>query len=267
MSDTDTDILLVSDRGPVRTLTLNRPDVFNAFDDALTTAMQAALKDAARAREIRVLILTGNGRAFSSGQDLASLKERFNADYVPEYKRDLDRRYNPIITAIATMEKPVIAAVNGVAAGAGASLALACDMRIASEHASFIEAFVNVGLIPDSGSTWFLPRLVGSGLAFELCATGRKVGAEEAARIGLVNRTVPADDLLDVAGAEAAKLAGMPPRALALTKRLLNRAMSSELAGQLEAEAYAQDTLGRTRDHHEGMAAFLEKRAPEFTGS
>ncbi len=265
MSDAET--LLVSDDGPVRTLTLNRPDVFNAFDDELTTAMQRALKDAARSRETRVLILTGAGRAFSSGQDLASLKERFSADYVPEYKRDLDRRYNPIITAIATMEKPVIAAVNGVAAGAGASLALACDMRIASEHASFIEAFVNVGLIPDSGSTWFLPRLVGSGLAFELCATGRKVGAEEAARIGLVNRTVPAGELMEVAEAEAARLASLPPRAIALTKRLLHRALSSDLAGQLDAEAYAQDVLGRTKDHHEGMAAFLEKRAPEFTGS
>jgi len=265
MSDAET--LLIADAGPVRTLTLNRPDVFNAFDDELTTAMQRALKDAARDRGVRVLILTGAGRAFSSGQDLASLKERFSADYVPEYKRDLDRRYNPIITAIAAMEKPVIAAVNGVAAGAGASLALACDMRIASEHASFIEAFVNVGLIPDSGSTWFLPRLVGSGLAFELCATGRKVGAEEAARIGLVNRTVPAGELMEVAEAEAAKLASLPPRAIALTKRLLHRALSSDLAGQLDAEAYAQDVLGRTKDHHEGMAAFLEKRAPEFTGS
>ena len=262
----DTEILLVQDDGPVRTLTLNRPDVFNAFDDALTRAMQGALRDAARDASVRAIVLTGAGRAFSSGQDLASLKDRFAAGETPAYKQDLERRYNPIITAIAGLEKPVIPAVNGVAAGAGASLALACDLRIASEHASFIQAFVNVGLVPDSGSTWFLPRLVGPAMAFELCTTGRKVGAEEAARIGLVSRTVAADDLLETARAEARRIAAMPPRAVALTKRLLLRSTASDLPGQLEAEAFAQDTLGRTHDHREGMAAFLEKRAPEFTG-
>ncbi|MFK7958963.1 MAG: enoyl-CoA hydratase-related protein [Phycisphaerales bacterium] len=267
MADAATDSLLVADDGHVRTITLNRPDVFNAFDDALTMDMQKALKDAARDANVRVLILTGNGRAFSSGQDLGDLKDRYVPGYVPEYRKDLLKRYNPIIEQLAGMDKPVIAAVNGVAAGAGCSLALACDMRIASEHASFIEAFVNVGLIPDSGSTWFLPRLVGMARAFELCCTGRKVGAEEAERIGLVNRVVPADDLLTVATTEATRLASLPPRAIALTKRLLLQGATRPLGDQLDAEGWAQDTAGRTADHMEGMTAFLEKRAPEFTGA
>jgi 2-(1,2-epoxy-1,2-dihydrophenyl)acetyl-CoA isomerase len=164
------------------------------------------------------------------------------------------------------MDKPVIAAVNGVAAGAGLSFALACDMRIASDKASFIEVFINVGLIPDSGSTWTLPRLVGLAKAMELCLTGDKVGAEEALRLGLVNRVVPADDLMTETRAVATRLASLPARGIALTKRLLNQSYDNTLEQQLEAEAFAQETAGLTEDHYEGVVAFIEKRKPDFKG-
>jgi 2-(1,2-epoxy-1,2-dihydrophenyl)acetyl-CoA isomerase len=164
------------------------------------------------------------------------------------------------------MEKPVIAAVNGVAAGAGCSLALACDMRIASDQASFIEVFINVGLIPDSGSTFVLPRLVGLGKAFELCCTGQKVDAAEALRLGLVNQVVPAAELAAATNKVASKLAALPGRAIALTKRLLNKSLQNDLNAQLEAEAYDQETAGKTADHYEGVTAFLEKRKPTFSG-
>jgi 2-(1,2-epoxy-1,2-dihydrophenyl)acetyl-CoA isomerase len=171
-----------------------------------------------------------------------------------------------MIERMRSTEKPIIAAVNGVAAGAGCSLALACDMRICSEHASFIEVFINVGLIPDSGSTWFLPRLVGMGKAMELCCTGDKVGAEEAFRIGIANRVVPADELMNETRKLAGKLAALPARGIALTKRLMYTSFENGLAQQLEAEAFAQETAGMTEDHYEGVVAFIEKRKPAFKG-
>ncbi|MEE2906384.1 MAG: enoyl-CoA hydratase-related protein [Planctomycetota bacterium] len=250
----------------VATITINRPDVLNAFNDAFSEEMIAGLKQADRDPDVRVIIITGAGRAFSSGQDLDDLKDKYVPGHVPELGEDLRRRYDPMITRIRLMEKPVIASVNGVAAGAGCSLALACDLRIASEHASFIEVFVNVGLIPDSGSTWTLPRLVGLGRAMEMCLTGRKVKADEALQIGLVNEVVAADELETRTQAIATHLAGLPGRALALTKRLLNDSLERSLGEQLEAEAFAQDTAGRTKDHFEGVSAFLEKRAPKFVG-
>jgi len=250
------------------TITLNRPDVLNAFNDQLTTELGEALKAAEKDQAVRVVILTGAGRAFSSGQDLGDLKAKYvpGGGHVPHLGDDLRRRYNPIIKRIREMDKPVIAAVNGVAAGAGCSLALACDMRIASDQAAFIEVFINVGLIPDSGSTFTLPRLVGLGKAMELCMTGQKVDAAEALRLGLVNQVVPAAELEAATRKLAARIAGLPGRAIALTKRLLNQSMNNDLEAQLEAEAYDQETAGRTADHYEGVVAFIEKRKPNFVG-
>jgi len=250
----------------VCTITLNRPDVLNAFNDQLTTELDEALKSAEKDSAVRVIILTGAGRAFSSGQDLGDLKTKYVPGHVPHLGDDLRRRYNPIIKRIRDMDKPVIAAVNGVAAGAGCSLALACDMRIASDQASFIEVFVNVGLIPDSGSTFTLPRLVGLGKAMELCMTGQKVDAAEALRLGLVNQVVPAAELDAAAKKLASRIASLPGRAIALTKRLLNQSMNNDLEAQLEAEAYDQETAGKTADHYEGVVAFIEKRKPNFQG-
>ncbi len=263
-SDSYTTINLQAKDG-VCTITLDRAEVLNAFDETLTDELGGALKALARDESARVIVIAGSGRAFSSGQDLAELKERYIPGYEPHLGEDLRSRYDPIIRRIRSMEKPVIASVNGVAAGAGCSLALSCDMRIASEHASFIEVFVNVGLIPDSGSTWTLPRLVGLGRAMELCCSGRKVDATEALRIGLVNRVVPADELEAETATFAAQLAALPARAIALTKRLLNQSFDNSLVAQLEQEAWAQETAGRTADHFEGVTAFLEKRTPNFT--
>lgn len=264
--DTAQETLRVETSQAVRVITLNRPNVLNAFSDRLTTELQGALRDAARDESVRAVIITGAGRAFSSGQDLEELRARYGPDARPALGDELRRRYNPIIMQVRTMDRPVIAAVNGVAAGAGCSLALACDLRIASTQASFVEVFINVGLIPDSGSTFMLPRLVGLGRALELCWTGRKLDAEEARQIGLVHAVVEPDRLMDEARGLALRLAAMPPRAIALTKRLLNASWTNDLAAQLEQEAFAQQTAGRTRDHLEGVLAFLEKRTPVFTG-
>jgi len=249
----------------VCTITMQRAEVLNAFNNLLTTELAKALNDASRDKNVRVVIITGSGRAFSSGQDLADLKEKYVPGHEPHLGEDLKKRYDPIVKRIHTMEKPVIASVNGVAAGAGCSLALACDMRIASEHASFIEVFVNVGLIPDSGSTWTLPRLIGFGRAMELCLTGRPVKAEEALSIGLVNQVVPADELEEATNKIATRLASLPAKAISLTKRLLNQSFENDFKEQLTQEAYAQETAGRTHDHFEGVVAFIEKRKPNFS--
>ncbi|NNF42223.1 MAG: 2-(1,2-epoxy-1,2-dihydrophenyl)acetyl-CoA isomerase [Phycisphaerales bacterium] len=263
---TTPETILTSLEDHVLTITLNRPDTYNAFSDQLSRELLATLKDAGRNRDARVLVITGAGKAFSSGQDLAELKERYVPGHEPHLGKDLDKRYNPIIRAICAMEKPVIAAVNGVAAGAGCSLALACDLRLASEKASFVEVFVNVGLVPDSGSSFFLPRLIGHARAMELCCTGRPVDAAEALTLGIVNRVVPPDELAAAATKMATKLAAMPARALALTKRLLVQSATNSLEEQLTAERFAQETAGRTADHTEGVLAFLEKRKPAFRG-
>jgi 2-(1,2-epoxy-1,2-dihydrophenyl)acetyl-CoA isomerase len=246
----------------ILTLTLNRPDALNSFTVEMKEELSAALKEAARDKSVRVVILTGAGRAFSAGQDL---KER-GAPGVADLGTELRTRYNPIILAMRRLEKPIIGAVNGVAAGAGVSVALACDIVIASESASFIEAFGRVGLVPDTGSTWFLPRLVGYARAAEMIFTAEPVAARTAERIGLVNRVVPADQLMDEARSLATKLAAASPRALALAKRGLNRALESGLEDALDYEAQLQSIAGRSRDHAEGVAAFVEKRPPRFTG-
>lgn len=254
-------VLLTLDGG-VAVLTLNRPDVLNAVNDQLTDELGEALRYAGRAGEVRCLVLTGAGRGFCSGQDL---RARAGVGDV-SYGDSLRRRYNPIILRIRTIEKPVIAAVNGVAAGAGCNLALAADLRIASERASFIEVFSRVGLIPDSGGTFTLPRLVGLGKAFELAYTADPVDAAEALRLGLVNRVVPHDDLMPAALELARRLAEGPTRGFGLTKRGFNYALSASFDAALEYEAYLQEIAGRTADHREGVAAFLEKRTARFEG-
>ena len=246
----------------VLTLTLNRPDALNSFNVEMKEALLAALKDAARDKSVRVVVLTGAGRAFSAGQDL---KER-QALGVADLGTELRTRYIPIVLAMRRMEKPIIGAINGVAAGAGISVALACDIRIAADTASFIEVFARVGLVPDTGSSWFLPRLVGYAKAAEMAFTTDPVDAATAERIGLVNKVVPADQLMAETNAMASKLAQAAPLALGLAKRALNRAMESGLEDQLEYEAQLQSVAGRSRDHVEGVAAFVEKRPARFTG-
>lgn len=243
-------------------LTFNRPEALNSFNIEMKESLLAALKDAARDKSVRVLVLTGAGRAFSAGQDL---KER-SAPGVADLGTELRTRYNPIVLAMRRLEKPVIGAINGVAAGAGISVALACDMRIAADNASFIEVFGRVGLVPDTGSTWFLPRLVGYAKAAEMMFTTDPIDAATAERIGLVNRVVPADQLAAETNALATKLAQAAPLALALAKRGLNRALESGLEDQLEYEAQLQSIAGRSKDHQEGVAAFVEKRPARFSG-
>src|SRR3954453_11847363 len=257
-----TDTVLTNRDGGFMTLTLNRPDALNSFNVEMKEALLAGLKDAARDKSVRVVVLTGAGRAFSAGQDL---KER-QAPGVADLGTELRLRYKPIVLAMRRLEKPVIGAINGVAAGAGISVALACDLRIASESASFIEVFGRVGLVPYTGSSWFLPRLVVYARAAEMSFTTDPVGAAIAERIGLVNRVVSADQLMEESTAMAKRLAQAAPLALALAKRGLNRALESGLEEQLEYEAQLQSIAGRSKDHIEGVAAFVEKRPANFSG-
>jgi len=246
----------------VATITLNRPDALNSLTVPMKQALLAALRRAERDASVRAVVLTGAGRAFCAGQDL---RERLEPDAAP-LGVEVRERYNPIVRAMRGMPKAIVGAVNGVAAGAGASLAMACDIRIASDAASFALAFGRVGLVPDSGATWFLPRLVGATRAAELALLNESISAADALALGLVGRVVPAAELASEARAVAASLAAGAPRAIALTKRALDAAWTHDLDAALEYEAHLQDLAGRTKDHPEGMAAFLEKRPPRFTG-
>jgi 2-(1,2-epoxy-1,2-dihydrophenyl)acetyl-CoA isomerase len=257
-----TDGLRVEVDGPIATLTLDRPAALNALTVAVKVSLREALESIAVDRAVRAVILTGAGRAFCAGQDLA---EREQPDAAP-LEVEVRVRYNPIIRALRSMGQPVIAAVNGVAAGAGASLAFACDLRIAAEEARFVLAFGRIGLVPDSGATWFLPRLVGPAKAAELAFLNDTVDAAEALRLGLVSRVVPGDRLLAEAGAIAGQLAERAPLALSLTKGALERALTIPLDDALEGEAKLQGIAGASADHAEGLAAFREKRPPRFTG-
>jgi 2-(1,2-epoxy-1,2-dihydrophenyl)acetyl-CoA isomerase len=249
--------------GSVATLTLDRPEALNALTVPMKIALREALEAIAADRTVRAVILTGAGRAFCAGQDLA---ERDQPNAAP-LDVELRERYNPIIRAIRSMGQPVIAAVNGVAAGAGASLAFACDLRIAAEEARFVLAFGRIGLVPDSGATWFLPRLVGPAKAAELALVGDSMDAAEALRLGLVSRVVPGDQLLMEARAIADRVAEGAPLAIALTKEALQRSLTIDLGEALEGEAKLQGIAGASADHAEGLAAFREKRPPRFTGS
>jgi 2-(1,2-epoxy-1,2-dihydrophenyl)acetyl-CoA isomerase len=246
----------------VATITLDRPDALNALTVAAKLELLGAFEAVAADRSIRAVILTGAGRAFCSGQDL---KERLEPDAAP-LDVELRERYNPIIRAMRALDRPIVGAINGIAAGAGASLAFACDLRIAAEGASFLLAFGRVGLIPDSGATWLLPRLVGPAKAAEMALLAEPLSAADAERFGLVMRVVPDEALLDEARAIAGRLAGLAPRAIALTKLALDEAWGVDFEAALEGEARLQGEAGSTADHAEGIAAFLEKRPPRFTG-
>ena len=246
----------------VATITLDRPEARNALTVAMKGELLEALRAVGRDRTVRVVVLTGAGRAFCAGQDL---KERLEADAAP-LAVELRERYNPIIRAMRALDRPILGAINGVAAGAGASLAFACDLRIAAADASFLLAFGRIGLVPDNGATWFLPRLVGSAKAAELALLGDSLSAADAERFGLVARVVPPEELASAASEMAVRLAALAPRAVALTKRALERTWSLDLEAALEDEAYRQGVAGATADHAEGLAAFVAKRPARFTG-
>jgi 2-(1,2-epoxy-1,2-dihydrophenyl)acetyl-CoA isomerase len=249
--------------GQTAILTLNRPAVFNAFNREMALELQQALDTCTRDPSTRAVLLTGSGKAFCAGQDLQEIKDPAAA---PSFRTILGEHYNPIIERIAAMPKPVVAAVNGVAAGAGANIALACDIVVAAASASFIQAFSKIGLVPDSGGTFFLPRLVGIQKATALMMLGDRVSADEAAQMGMIYKVYPDNDFQDAARALAQTLAQMPTRALALTKQLLQASATNSLATQLAEEDRCQAEAGASRDYQEGLAAFLEKRPPLFSG-
>jgi 2-(1,2-epoxy-1,2-dihydrophenyl)acetyl-CoA isomerase len=258
--------LLTHDEAGVRTLTLNRPDALNAFNEQLKAELQDALKKAERDRSVRCLVITGAGRAFSAGQDLKETQDKSAAGKPLDFAAELRRNYNPIILKLRTLEIPIIASINGVAAGAGWSLALACDLRIASKAAKFAGAFSKIGLIPDSGMTFTLPRLAGLARALEIAMLGEPIAAEQALHWNLVNEVVEPDMLAARTRELAATLARGATRGLGLIKRAMNAGLINDLEHQLDYEADLQGIAGRTRDHHEGVAAFVEKRTPEFKG-
>jgi 2-(1,2-epoxy-1,2-dihydrophenyl)acetyl-CoA isomerase len=259
-----TDLILVERLGAVQRITLNRPDVLNAFNLDMARELQAALDAAATDAEVRALVLTGAGRGFCAGQDLAavSLDGAASID-LSQFVRD---QYNPVITRLREIPKPVIAAVNGVAAGAGANIALACDIVIASAAASFIQSFAKIGLVPDSGGTWTLPRLVGFARASALMLLGDKVPAAQAREWGMIWQVVEPEQLADEALRLATTLATQPTRAFGYTKQLLNASLQQDLRGQLAQEEELQGQAGRSNDFIEGVRAFREKRSPQFTG-
>lgn len=255
--------LQLETRDGVATLTLNRPDKYHAVNMQMHADFRAAFRQIAKDREARAVVLAATGKAFCSGQDLnefAMVGDDFRID---EHVR---QTFNRLVMTMRQLPKPIICAVNGVAAGAGASLALAADLRVCSDTATFTQAFIKIGLIPDTGGTWFLPHLVGISTALDLAWSGRSIGAEEALRIGLVNEVVPADQLAQHVHAKAAELAQLPTRAIALTKRAMYRAITTSLEDSLEYEAQLQQSAAQSADHQEGVSAFLEKRAPAFSG-
>jgi 2-(1,2-epoxy-1,2-dihydrophenyl)acetyl-CoA isomerase len=268
MSSTFSTIQAASDGG-VLTVTLNRPESLNAYNEQMSVELAAVLKTAQREDAIRCVVLTGAGKGFCSGQDLAEIRDRYTAAGPAkeiDFGAHLRQRFNPIVSRLRTLEKPIVASVNGVAAGAGASFAFACDLRICARSAAFAMAFTSIGLIPDSAACLTLVQHIGYARTAEMLMLGEKISAEQALAWGLVNRVVDDGDLASKTGEIASKLANMPTRALGLTKRLLNSAWTATLDQQLEMEAFLQHTAGNTPDHHEGVLAFLEKRKPKFTG-
>jgi 2-(1,2-epoxy-1,2-dihydrophenyl)acetyl-CoA isomerase len=259
---TEYKFLRYSNESGVATVALNRPDVYNALNDEITYELQDVLKAIAKDETVRVIVLTGEGKAFCSGQDLKASSGQEKRSFLDS----LHKRYNPIIRAMRNLPKPIVCRLNGVAAGAGCSIALACDVILASEEAILIEVFINIGLVPDSGSSYFLPRLVGMAKAFEMCSMGTRVKAKDAETMGLITKAVPADQL-DAAVREYTNYyANAPTKSIGLIKKMLNKAATSNLDDMLEYEAYCQEIAGNSQDYKEGVAAFLEKRKPAFKG-
>ena len=255
--------ILVDVQDGVATITLNRPKKLNAFNDQMIGETTAVFKQASRDKEIRCVVLTGNGRAFSSGQDLSDVTARGDAFSIGDHLR---HGYHKLIKQMVQLEKPIIGAINGIAAGAACGIALATDIRIAADNASFMLAFSKIGLVPDSGTNWLLPRLIGQARAYEMAITADQIPAETALSWGLVNRVVPAGQLMENAAAWAGSLASGPTLAFGLTKRAMNQAWETDLFGALEYEAHLQEIAGRSHDNKEGVMAFLEKRPAKFTG-
>lgn len=250
----------------VATLTLNRPDVLNAFNVVMRRELCEAFEQIEADSTIRAVLLTGVGRAFSAGQDLKERLDGYRSGHVPVLGETLRQEYNPLILSMRRLPKPIVGAINGVAAGAGCSLALACDLRIAAANASFLQAFVRIGLVPDSGSSFFLPQLIGPARAAEMMFLAEPVPAERAEAIGLVNRVVPAEQLMAAAREMALSLATLPTAAIGQAKRQLNLGLSAGLEAVLDEEANGQAMASQTQDHLEGVRAFLDKRTPNFVG-
>lgn len=257
------DSILIEDKGAVRLITLNRPKAFNSFDRTMGKAFQEALDAAGNDDSVRCIVIKGEGRAFCAGQDLKEV----TAPDAPNFKVIVEETYNASIRRICSIKKPIIAAVNGVAAGAGANIALACDLTIATESASFIQAFSKIGLIPDSGGTWWLPRLVGMQRAKAMAFFGNKVSAAEAMDMGLIYKSVADDAFEAEVEKTSSKLAAMPTLALGLTKAAFHEGMNNDLDQQLATELEYQFIAAESNDYKEGVNSFLEKRAPEFKGN
>ncbi|TNE97179.1 MAG: 2-(1,2-epoxy-1,2-dihydrophenyl)acetyl-CoA isomerase [Bacteroidetes bacterium] len=254
--------ILVENKGGVRVLTMNRPEVFNSFNREMALSLQNELDKAEQDDTVRAIVITGNGKAFCAGQDLG---EAMDPDG-PELRTIVSEHYNPLIIRIREIEKPIIAAVNGVAAGAGANIALACDITIAKESASFIQAFSKIGLIPDSGGTFFLPRIIGFQKAAALMMSGDKISAKDADEMNMIYKCVSDDSFEEEVEKFSQTLALMPTRGLGLTKKALNVSLTNDLHKQLAVEEELQTEAGQTYDFREGVNAFLEKRKPVFKG-
>ncbi|MCW5916440.1 MAG: enoyl-CoA hydratase/isomerase family protein [Ferruginibacter sp.] len=249
-------------KGHIAILRLNRPEKFNSFNREMALALQKALDETGADKNIRAVLITGTGKAFCAGQDISEL----TSDNPVGINKILSEHYNPIVRRIRQLEKPVIAAVNGVAAGAGANMALCCDVVLAASNASFIQAFSKIGLIPDSGGTFFLPRLVGWQKASAIMMLGDKISAEQAERMGMIYKVLPAETFLEDSINLAHELAGLPTRGLAFTKMALNQSMQQSWEQQLATEDELQQKAANTHDYREGITAFLEKRPPQFKG-